>query len=51
MVDMGLLEAEDTNVAKHLVVRIVSMLVRMTDRITTPDSIPPLPRPRQPRKR
>ena len=51
MVDMGLLEAEDTNVAKHLVVRIVSMLVRMTDRTTTPESIPPLPRPRQPRKR
>jgi four helix bundle protein len=51
MVDMGLLEAEDTNVAKHLVVRVVSMLVRMTDRITTPDSLPPLKRRRQPRKR
>ena len=52
LVDMGLLQTPDTVEAKRLLVRIVAMLVRLTDRTaTTPDSSPPLPRPRQPRRR
>lgn len=52
LVDMDLLSPGDTTAAKRLLVRIVSMLVRLTDRTAmTPDSYPPLPPPRRPRKR
>jgi four helix bundle protein len=42
MVDMELLKEDDTKHAKTLIVRIVSMLMKMTDQITTPDAFPPL---------
>ena len=52
LVDMDLLQPEDTTTAKRLLVRIVSMLVRLTDRTAdAPDSYPPLPRPGRPAKR
>lgn len=51
-VDMDLVQGVDTAEAKRLLVRIVAMLVRLTDRTAlTPESFPPLPRRRQPRKR
>jgi four helix bundle protein len=43
LVDMELLKEEDTLHAKSLIVRIVSMLTKMTEPTTTPDSYPPLP--------
>ena len=43
MVDMELLKEEDIAAAKTLVVRIVSMLVKLTDKTTAPESFPPLP--------
>ncbi|MBI4409735.1 MAG: four helix bundle protein [Gemmatimonadetes bacterium] len=51
IVDMELLKAVEIDTAKQLLVRIVSMLVKLTDTVTRPDSFPPLPKPRQPRKR
>jgi four helix bundle protein len=51
LVDMELLKANDIVEAKHLVVRIVSMLVKLTDKVDSPDSYPPLPKRRQPRTR
>jgi four helix bundle protein len=51
LVDMRLLKSADTVAARTLLVRIVSMLVKMADPITTPDSYPPLRPRRQPRKR
>ena len=50
MVDMELLKEEDIAAAKTLIVRIVSMLVKLTDKTTAPESFPPLPR-RQTRRR
>lgn len=50
MVDMEFLKNEDIVAAKALVVRIVSMLVKLTEKVTTSDSYPPLPT-RLPRKR
>jgi four helix bundle protein len=44
MVDMELLAEGDTVVAKELIVRIVSMLFKLTKSVNTPDSFPPLPR-------
>ncbi|MGH7468334.1 MAG: four helix bundle protein [Longimicrobiales bacterium] len=43
LVDMSLLEQDDVVTAKELVVRIVSMLVRLTAAVITPDSLPPFP--------
>ncbi|HEX2166091.1 MAG TPA: four helix bundle protein [Longimicrobiales bacterium] len=52
LVDMDSLRESDIVAAKRLLVRIVAMLVRLTDRTTaTPDSYPPVPRRPQPRKR
>jgi len=46
MVDVGMLDEGDTAAAKLLIVRIVSMLFKLTKSATTPDSFPPLPKPR-----
>jgi four helix bundle protein len=43
MVDMDLLKEEDIASAKTLIVRIVSMLIKLTEASTDPDSFPPLP--------
>ena len=43
-VDVGLLDQDATHPAKELTVRIVAMLYRLTNSITTPESYPPLPR-------
>ena len=51
MVDMQLLKSDDTIAAKGLIVRIVSMLVRLTEKISTADSYPPLPTRKRPRNR
>jgi hypothetical protein len=46
------MDPDDTAAAKRLVVRIVSMLVRLADRTaTTADTDPPLPGTRRPKKR
>jgi four helix bundle protein len=45
MVDMGLLKNEDILASKAFLVRIVSMLVKMTDKVTSPDSFAPPPPP------
>jgi four helix bundle protein len=51
LVDMDLLQPGDIPEAKRLLVRIVAMLVRLTDRTAqTSDSFPPLPRRRHPGK-
>jgi four helix bundle protein len=42
MVDMEMLAEDDTVSAKSLISRIVAMLVRLTDTVTTPASYPPL---------
>lgn len=47
MVDMEMLAEGDTASARSLIARIVSMLVRLPESVTTPDSYPPL-RKRQP---
>ena len=46
MVDMDLLKVSDIHAAKALLVRIVSMLTRLTAKVTDPESFPPLPRVR-----
>ena len=46
MVDVNMLDEDDTKHAKTLIVRIVSMLFKLTMSVKTPDSFPPLPRPR-----
>jgi four helix bundle protein len=46
MVDVGMLDEDDTVGAKQLIVRIVSMLFKLTKSANTPDSFPPLPRRR-----
>jgi four helix bundle protein len=51
IVDLEMLKQEDTIAAKTLVVRVVSMLYKMTRAAKTPESFPPLPRARGPRKR
>ena len=43
LVDMDLLKDDEIAHAKGLIVRIVSMLTKMTEPTTTPDSYPPLP--------
>jgi four helix bundle protein len=50
-VDMEMLADADVIAAKTLIVRVVSMLIKLTDKVTTPDSLPPLPKRRSPRKR
>jgi len=50
MVDVDMLAEEATTEAKALVVRIVAMLYKMTRAAKTPESFPPLPRARGPRK-
>jgi len=51
LVDMDLLNADAIVPAKQLVVRVVSMLVKLTEKVSSPDSYPPLPKRRQPRTR
>ena len=51
MVDMEMLNEETTSAAKTLIVRIVAMLFRLTRSANTPDSYPPLPQRRLPRKK
>jgi four helix bundle protein len=43
MVDMNMLDEQDTAHAKELILRIVSMLFKLTHSVKTPDSYPPLP--------
>jgi four helix bundle protein len=47
MVDMEVLANEDILAAKALVVRIVAMLVKLIGSVTTPESLPPLPKHRR----
>jgi hypothetical protein len=42
LVDMELLKEVDILTAKQLLVRVVSMLVKLTEKVNTPDSYPPL---------
>jgi four helix bundle protein len=44
MVDMDMLSESDLAAAKPLIVRVVSMLFKLTNSVTTPESYPPLPR-------
>jgi four helix bundle protein len=46
MVDVDMLDEADTAAAKALIVRIVSMLFKLTRSAKTPDSFPPLPKRR-----
>ena len=50
MVDVDMLDENDTRHAKELIVRIVSMLFKLTHSVKTPDSFPPLPNPRRKRR-
>jgi four helix bundle protein len=51
MVDKEMLLEEDTGTAKALIVRIVSMLFKLTRSVNTPDSFPPLPKRQRTRSR
>jgi four helix bundle protein len=51
MVDKDMLNEEDTATAKGLIVRIVSMLFKLTRSVNTPDSFPPLPKRQRTRTR
>jgi four helix bundle protein len=46
MVDVEMLEENDTTAAKTFIVRIVSMLFKLTKSANAPESYPPLPRRR-----
>jgi four helix bundle protein len=50
MADLGLLDEEETRAPKELIVRIVSMLYKLTKAVKTPESFPPLPRASGPRR-
>jgi four helix bundle protein len=52
MVDMDMLAESDPDAARPLIVRVVSMLFKLTNSVTTPESYPPLskrPAARRPR--
>jgi four helix bundle protein len=51
MVDVEMLDEHDIVPAKQLIVRIVSMLFKLTKSANTPDSLPPLPKRRIERRR
>jgi four helix bundle protein len=51
MVDMEMLEESDCKLAMPLIARIVSMLFKLTNSVTTPESCPPLPNRRIARRR
>jgi len=51
MVDMEMLAEDDTKTAKTLIARIVAMLVKLTESVTTADSYPPLKKRGLPRVR
>ena len=51
MVDVGMLQEDDTAHAKQLIVRIVSMLYKLTKSATTPERFPPLPTRRSGKRR
>jgi four helix bundle protein len=51
IVDMDLVASNEIVTAKELACRVVAMLVKLTDKVSSPDSFPPLPSRRQPRKR
>ena len=50
MVDVDMLDESDTRPAKELIVRIVSMLFKLTHSVKTPESFPPLPNSRARRR-
>jgi four helix bundle protein len=50
IVDLEMLNQEDTTTAKTLIVRVVSMLYKLTRAAKSPESFPPLPSRRRPRK-
>ena len=44
MVDLGMLQEDETREPKALIVRVVSMLYKLTKSAKSPESFPPLPR-------